>query len=511
MRHGTLTLISRLRPERVEHVKRQLRQWGEEPEALFGGVPGLHFARFAVLDSGHLVFGADYTLPVSQERELDPRFLQGLLQEDHRLDAFHALYKECRDYPYRRDPAPEAMEHWLLRQRKPYGARHVELPYRVETPEGLRRLLTLRHTVEKCVNSHREDFIQLLRGNAPAAQGLRQCLGSVRRKLLETLAEQEASLPPEVCSQTYLDEPAWKQFLDEARWDMAFATLMYAPQELLARAYLGAEERVKSFWRRFKGTPPTTPRELTLEDAKREELEQQPEYPVQNPMVLLVRINPAQELRVRSILRLVDWRFRRYQVGLNDIRAIHCARWVMFDGGEGHTYLLFFSNFDDSWEAYIDSFLDHEDVLSFLKRIWSETDGFPKPGTFRGPFVTHFKNWVRQVQVPTLVWYSAYPRGQPGAPGMSVMDVHSALQLRGLLAQEHLNPTEEHALMRLLAQGLCTPERKMMTFPQVATQTVHQLKAKVPWRARRVHHGKRNIPRVRVVDGARAEAAPPPA
>jgi hypothetical protein len=509
MRHGTLTLISRLRPERVGHVKQQLRQWGEEPEALFEGVPGLHFARFAVLDSGHLVFGADFTLPVSQERGLEARFLQGLLQEDSRREAFHAVYQECRDYPFRRDPAPEALEAWLLRQHVPYGARHVELPYRVETPEGLRRLLVLRHAVEKCVNAHRQEFIQLLRGNAPAARGVRQCLGSVRHRLLESLGEQEASLPEEERSQRYLDGPAWKQVLEEARWDMAFSTLVYAPQELLARAYLGSEARVKALWHRFVGAPPPTPEELTLEDAKREELEQQPEYPVQNPMVLVVRINPAQAFRVRSILRLVNWRFRRYLVGLNDIRAIHCARWVMFDGGDGHTYLLFFSNFDDSWEAYIDSFLDHEDVLSFLKRIWSETDKFPRPGTFRGPFVTHFKNWVRHVQVPTPVWYNAYRRGPPGAAGMSVMDAHNALKLRDLLAREHLGPAEEHALARLLAQGLCTPERKMMTFPEVATQTVHQLKARVPWRARRVQHGTRDIPRGGVVDGARAEAAPP--
>jgi hypothetical protein len=511
MGHGTLTLISRLRPERVRHVKQQLREWGKEPEALFDGVPGLHFARWTVLDSGHLIFGADYTLPTSQEHERDGHFLQGLLEDAHRLGAFHDIYQECRDYPFRRGPAPKALQGWLLRQRVPYGARHVELPYRVETPEGLRRLLSLRHTVERCVNAHREDFIQLLRGNRPATRGLQQCLGSVRRKLLDALAAQEEALPAGARSQTYLEEPAWKQLLEAARWDMAFSTLVYAPQELLARAFLESEQRVKALWRRFAGAPAPTPQELTLEDAKREELERQPEYPVQNSMVLVVRINPEQERRVRNILRLVDWRFRRYQVGLNDIRAIHCARWVMFDGGDGHTWLLFFSTFDDSWEAYIDSFLDHEDVLSFLKRIWSETEGFPRPGTFRGPFVTHFKDWVRHVQVPTLVWYSAYPRGQPGAPGMSVMDVHNALQLRGLLAREHLGPQEERAFARLLAQGLCTPEQKMMTFPEVASQTVHRLTARVPWRARRVHHGTRSIPRVGVVDGAPSEAAPPPA
>jgi hypothetical protein len=71
--------------------------------------------------------------------------------------------------------------------------------------------------------------------------------------------------------------------------------------------------------------------------------------------------------------------------------------------------LLFLSNYDGSWENYLDDFIDKASVG--LTGIWSNTEGFPRTrfltrdGARNG---TRFKQWARWAQSPTLAWYSAY-------------------------------------------------------------------------------------------------------
>ena len=83
------------------------------------------------------------------------------------------------------------------------------------------------------------------------------------------------------------------------------------------------------------------------------------------------------------------------------------ARWVVVDGGRN---LLFLSNYDGSWENYLDDFIDR--ASSGLTAIWSNTVGFPKTsflvnGGARDELL--FKILVRRSQMMSLVWYSAYP------------------------------------------------------------------------------------------------------
>ena len=95
------------------------------------------------------------------------------------------------------------------------------------------------------------------------------------------------------------------------------------------------------------------------------------------------------------------------QGSLSGITSIHFARWVVVDGGRN---LLFLSNYDGSWENYLDDFIDR--ASSGLTAIWSNTVGFPKTsflvnGGARDELL--FKILVRRSQMMSLVWYSAYP------------------------------------------------------------------------------------------------------
>jgi len=92
---------------------------------------------------------------------------------------------------------------------------------------------------------------------------------------------------------------------------------------------------------------------------------------------------------------------------LGFMRTIHFAHWVFVDKGNR---LLFLSNFDGSWESYLDDFTEKASVG--VNIAWSQCIGFPKSyfivgeGSKRGGL---FKNWARHSMTQTLFWYSAYP------------------------------------------------------------------------------------------------------
>jgi hypothetical protein len=122
---------------------------------------------------------------------------------------------------------------------------------------------------------------------------------------------------------------------------------------------------------------------------------------------------------------------------LGGIQTIHFARWVALPDRR----LLFFSNYDGSWEAYLGDFIDKASMG--LTMIWSNTLWYPKTRLLMFKGATNegaFKAWTRAYQVPTQVWYSAYPT-------LSVGDVLRNAELRELLG----GPLTPHTSARLLA------------------------------------------------------------
>ena len=81
---------------------------------------------------------------------------------------------------------------------------------------------------------------------------------------------------------------------------------------------------------------------------------------------------------------------------LVDIPTVHFAQWVLLD----EKRFMFLSNYDHSWERYLDDF---GAVAAGLAKIWGQ--GLGSPGLND---VARFKQYVRTVMVPFSVWYSAY-------------------------------------------------------------------------------------------------------
>lgn len=91
---------------------------------------------------------------------------------------------------------------------------------------------------------------------------------------------------------------------------------------------------------------------------------------------------------------------------LMEIPTIHFARWVLIDNNK---HMMFFSNFDGSWNQYLCDFIDKSGWG--LTGIFSNTVNFPKTRfLFTGGAYDeeHFLAWSRGTQILTQVWYSAY-------------------------------------------------------------------------------------------------------
>jgi deferrochelatase/peroxidase EfeB len=131
----------------------------------------------------------------------------------------------------------------------------------------------------------------------------------------------------------------------------------------------------------------------------------------QNHMISITQRKPGAIRWFTS--RLVFWAVgefasRYYRPGfLSDIGTIHFARWVTTPGAPD---VLFLSNYDASWESYLEDFITR--AHAGLTAVWSNSIGFPRTENLIQGGATdgeRFKRYARQSMVPTRFWYSAYP------------------------------------------------------------------------------------------------------
>lgn len=130
--------------------------------------------------------------------------------------------------------------------------------------------------------------------------------------------------------------------------------------------------------------------------------------------------------------------------GLMGLSLIHFARWVIitrdqWPAGEhgkpklANDYMLFCSNFNGTWDQYIDAFADG--IPNGLDLFWYSSTGYPHSVP-----ITPFKTYIRFNQVDTDYYYNA-------TPGSAQRDIKSALRVRAALcelAKRHkdLNPEQ---------------------------------------------------------------------
>jgi hypothetical protein len=111
--------------------------------------------------------------------------------------------------------------------------------------------------------------------------------------------------------------------------------------------------------------------------------------------------------------------------GLLGLSIIHFARWVIIrrdqwpDLGQGrpglqNDYMLFVSNFNGTWDQYIDAFSDG--IPNGLNLFWYSSTKYP--GSIP---ITPFKDYIRANQIDTDYYYTA-------TPGAAQRDIKGALR-----------------------------------------------------------------------------------
>lgn len=123
----------------------------------------------------------------------------------------------------------------------------------------------------------------------------------------------------------------------------------------------------------------------------------------QNQLTLVTVVDVVRLDQVHAVMAAIDSFARRLAPpgSLIGISTIHFVRWMLIDGGRR---LMLVSDYDGSWESYIDEFA--EMILSGLDAIWETSLGYPPDGARDLPAL---KRFLRNHQVPSEVFYSAYP------------------------------------------------------------------------------------------------------
>jgi hypothetical protein len=145
------------------------------------------------------------------------------------------------------------------------------------------------------------------------------------------------------------------------------------------------------------------------------------------------------------------------QNNLKNLSFIHFARWVVIRRNQfprlsekqpreelQYDYLLFFSNFNGTWNQYIDAF--SAVLYQGLDLIWRWSEKYPGSRP-----VTAFKRYISLVQFDTDYYYNVYPRA-------ATNDVKAALRVQDALDQfartsQSLSPAEfEKAWLEFLVR-----------------------------------------------------------
>lgn len=143
-------------------------------------------------------------------------------------------------------------------------------------------------------------------------------------------------------------------------------------------------------------------------------------------------ITPVRRGWQRLGAKLILFIFHHLPLGVvKQLAFIHFARWILVPGNalprlseeqpvEDWPYdlYIFTTNFNGSWDQYIDAFGRIHAVSKGLNMLWYTSAGFPGPWPMR-----LFKQYIRYFEQPQDLYYNAYP-------GAAVRDIDQAIALK---------------------------------------------------------------------------------
>ncbi|MEM8646396.1 MAG: hypothetical protein AAGF86_08615 [Pseudomonadota bacterium] len=175
-------------------------------------------------------------------------------------------------------------------------------------------------------------------------------------------------------------------------------------------------------------------------------LAEREDYDVTNQFTVVGSVKPSLFRRwlAVALLWIIDYAARHFFIRghLGRIQTIHFARWVFINDKKR---LIFFSNYDGSLEAYMDDFINK--VGWGLNLAFGCGYGYPRVNWLLAGGAKEegkFKYTLRRHQLPSDVWYKAYP-------GLTAYDLARNTRVHDALRKPVLNPKEIRMLMRDLS------------------------------------------------------------
>ncbi|MDQ4132278.1 MAG: hypothetical protein M3179_03530 [Actinomycetota bacterium] len=383
-----VTVKADIRPGQVSALKKWLAEvdsGGRRVELFpFERLP-VHFARLIVLDDDVDLDGAPIPASVAFLSDVDApvdRYLDELCEIA--APGLDGAFGHCEGYPTA--PYPRARAEWLQARMIQSSAVYVNTVGR--SVEQVRAERRLRDAIEEFLD-----------------EGGRNWSGATADDVRSAVRRHVVSDPDLSWAKRRARRPEWRWRLREAAHLLGIgaAGLLLLPALLLVVPLWLLAIRLNE----LRDVPSTGP----PDPARVDELTRAEDRIVQNQFSAVGYLKPGwlRRVTVVSVLFGIDVASRHLfnRGSLAGIKTIHFARWTFIDDSRR---LLFTSNYDGSLESYMDDFIDK--VAWSLNAAFSNGVGYPRTRWLIGGGARDeeaFKNYIRNRQVPTQLWYSAYP------------------------------------------------------------------------------------------------------
>lgn len=405
-------ILAPVKPEREDDLRRLLDSMNDAPGRLkahnpvvpFEQFETLHVARLLILDDPTLDDVTVYGIP----KRAYPRTLTFLGDVDGDAGAFldemarrapaglRALFQHCEGFEANTD-----LLAWMRTHNVPAAAAYVNWPGR--TVQRVREEAALHDALE-----------QLIQRNAAAWRKStpEETHQALRRLALDDVGAGRLTLSPE--------QPTpfgWR--LRNLLHLIGVPLVLLIASPLLVVVGVIFLVRLRQL---EKSDPEICPRTEPQHSAELGGLE---DHDVSNQFSALGTLKPG-SVRLwttRFVLVIINYAARHvYTHGrLARVRTIHFARWVFLDGRQR---VIFFSNYDGSLESYMDDFINK--VGFGLNVVFSNGVGYPTTNWLILDGCADerkFKEYLRRHQLPTEVWYKAYP-------GLTAVDLEKNSRIR---------------------------------------------------------------------------------
>jgi len=428
-----LTVIAKIKPGEIETLRKLLglisKDVGQNKIIPFAKLSKIHFARFVILAEAKdlkgniirpsLVFSSNIDAPLD-------RHLQELVEVVG--EGIDQIFSHCEGYPIASERTRQSRLTYLRAHQTESQAFYVNTVGR--PVKQIRQEAELRDQIEDFLDQQQTKHRWWDWGT-----------GDIR-KAIQDLIRGEKTL-------TWAENPAAEPSL---LWRVK-ETLHFLFGALLILALLPIFLLISPIFfaiLRYKETKDAQENDLRLSKQERGALALREDHVVQNQFSAVGLIKPGwfRQITVRVLLWLVNFTCRHIfnqgnlagidLLNLDGVDTIHFARWIIIDEGRR---LLFCSNYDGSLESYMNDFINK--VAWGLNAVFSNGVGYPKTRWLvldGAKDEQAFKAFIRQHQIVTQVWYTAYPQ-------LTAVNIGNNAQIRAGISQ-NLNQEETEEWLR---------------------------------------------------------------